>query len=150
MEWKDFRKFIKNLNNEDAGLLLKYLVFKGTKNEPQTSLKIQSLGSEILNRHKITISHGPYPFHKFWEDYGLKINKKPTQKLYSKLSYKEQEIIMNNLPKYIDSTPGGRYRVTPDKYIRYEKFYDEIPNRTNAKKRTYSGNNPQEVYNSFD
>ncbi len=65
-------------------------------------------------------------FEKFFNDYGVKKNKKQTKALYFKLSKKKKNKIKKHLPLYKQETPGGLYRVTPDKYLRHDKFNDVI------------------------
>ena len=63
-------------------------------------------------------------FQKFLTMYGKKTNQKQARGLWFRLSKKKIAKIWVNLPGYIKETPDKNYRVTPDKYLRHEKFDD--------------------------
>ena len=65
-------------------------------------------------------------FQKFLTMYGKKTNQKQARGLWFRLSKKKIAKIWGNLPLYVKETPDKNFRVTPDKYLRNEKFDDVI------------------------
>lgn len=65
-------------------------------------------------------------FQNFLTMYGKKTNQKQARGLWFRLSKKKIAKIWLNLPGYIKETPDKNFRVTPDKYLRHEKFDDVI------------------------
>lgn len=63
-------------------------------------------------------------FQKFLTMYGKKTNQKQAKALWFRLSKKKISKIWENLPGYVKETPDKNFRVTPDKYLRHEKFDD--------------------------
>ena len=63
-------------------------------------------------------------FQKFLKMYGKKANQKQARSLWFRLSKKKIAKIWDNLPGYVKETPDKNFRVTPDKYLRHEKFDD--------------------------
>ena len=63
-------------------------------------------------------------FQKFLLMYGKKANQKQARSLWFRLSKKKIAKIWVNLPGYVKETPDKNFRVTPDKYLRHEKFDD--------------------------
>ena len=84
-----------------------------------------------------------YPsFEDFWDLYDKKVGKKKAQKKWNKLKQKEKEMIMENLPAYIYSTPNKQFRKNPETYLNNESWNDEIilpynENRLTEEQRDY-------------
>jgi len=62
---------------------------------------------------------------KFLTEYGLKRNKKQVTGLWKRLSKKKKDKIWLALPKYKKEFPDKNFRLTPDKWLRHEKYNDE-------------------------
>lgn len=102
--WDEREGYIKHLESENHNLNLRLQEYEGIQTDDDKEVE----------------------FEKFFNDYGYKKNKKQTKKLYLKLSKKKKKKIKKHLPLYKLETPNGLYRVTPDKYLRNEKFNDAV------------------------
>lgn len=68
-----------------------------------------------------------YPFERFWNDYGKKIEVQKCRRKYAKISEEEREVIRERLPEYIRNTPEIQYRKNPSTWINNRCWLDEMP-----------------------
>lgn len=74
-------------------------------------------------------------FDQFWDMYDKKKTKPKCEALWKKLKPKELELIFNNLPAYVVSTPDKQFRKNPETWLRNKCWNDEVitnENRTNT------------------
>ena len=95
----------------------------GTKTNPNEPKKAEN---ENENENDLN------SFVRFWDLYNKKVNKPKSQKLWIKLSLKQQEAIFNHVPKYIASKTEKQYIKNPDTYLRNRSWEDEIIKPTNG------------------
>lgn len=80
------------------------------------------------------------PFQPFWDLYDKKRDRPKSEELWSKLTAKDQQAVMDYLPSYIASTPEKRFRKDPTTFLRHRSWEDEIiqdqPTATTKKKPT--------------
>ena len=62
---------------------------------------------------------------EFLTEYGIKRNRKQVTTIWKRLSKKKKAQIKKALPLYKKEFPDKKFRVTPDKYLRHEKYNDE-------------------------
>ncbi len=62
---------------------------------------------------------------EFLAEYGIKRNRKQVTTIWKRLSKKKKAQIKKALPLYKKEFPDKKFRVTPDKYLRHEKYNDE-------------------------
>jgi len=65
-------------------------------------------------------------FDQFWDMYDKKKARPKCEGLWKKLTGKELELIFNNLPNYVLSTPDKQYRSNPETWLRNKGWNDEV------------------------
>lgn len=65
-------------------------------------------------------------FEDFWKLYSKSVGKEKCEKIWLKLKEPEKALIMETLPKYIQSTPDKQYRKNPQTYLNGKCWNDEI------------------------
>lgn len=70
-------------------------------------------------------------FAEFWELYGNKVGKKDVMRKWSKLKPETKELIIRDVPKYLQSLPDWQQPMNPQTYLNRESWLDE---RTTTKK----------------
>jgi AraC-like DNA-binding protein len=65
-------------------------------------------------------------FDQFWDMYDKKTGKPKCEKLWAKLKPAEVELIFNNLPAYVASTPDKQFRKGPERWLLNKCWNDEI------------------------
>lgn len=79
-----------------------------------------------LSKNEILVRNEKEFFDWFWKTYDKAINEHKTRMALSATDYDERLIILENLPKYIQSTPDKKYRVAPLRWIEGKRWNDEI------------------------
>lgn len=65
-------------------------------------------------------------FNLFWDLYDKKVGKPKSEKKWSKLSIKDQQEILDYIPKYKASQPDKKYRKNPETFLNNRSWEDEI------------------------
>lgn len=65
-------------------------------------------------------------FEDFWKTYSKSVGKPKCEKLWGKLKKEEKVLIMETLPKYVQSTPDKQFRKNPQTYLNGKAWNDEI------------------------
>lgn len=89
-------------------------------------------GSESVN--KVTLDR----FAEFWNLYGKKSDSAKCKAKFSKMSKSDIELIFENLPAYVKSTPDKQYRKNPITWLNGKCWNDEIMQPTNQAKSTHT------------
>lgn len=76
-----------------------------------------------------------FSFDDFWNMYGKKVEKKQCSKHYATLNEQTRCQIKNTLPKYVAAMPDPQYRKHPLKWLKDQRWDDEIP-AANEKQNT--------------
>ncbi len=71
-------------------------------------------------------------FEQFWELGLPKMDKERAKKYWSKLSQKEKEVIMEYVPKYVDSTSDRKYLKQAATFLNQKAWTNEIIDRRTA------------------
>lgn len=82
-------------------------------------------GKERKGNKDSTIVKHTGDFEKFWNLYGKKIDKTKCEKVFSRLSTHDIELIFKKLPAYIASTPKIEYRKNPLTWLHWRNWEDE-------------------------
>lgn len=86
------------------------------------------------------------PFQSFWDAYDKKRDRPKSEELWSKLTAKDQQAIMDYLPSYIAATPEKRFRKDPTTFLRHRSWEDEIiqdqPNKKKPANPTILNSSP--------
>ena len=75
-----------------------------------------------------SIDNKLYLFDVFWDAYDKKKGRPKCEGLWKKLKGDEIELIFNNLPNYVLSTPVKQYRSNPETWLRNKGWNDEVIN----------------------
>lgn len=67
-----------------------------------------------------------YPFEEFWEEYGYKVGRGTSEKLYSKIKNEDRVKIRERVKLYVAATPDKKYRKHPETWLRNRCWEDEI------------------------
>jgi hypothetical protein len=94
------------------------------------SLLLSDRESHDLNNTPTTtpesIDNKLYLFDVFWDAYDKKKGRPKCEGLWKKLKGDEIELIFDNLPKYVLSTPVKQYRSNPETWLRNKGWNDEV------------------------
>lgn len=90
------------------------------------------IGSE-LNPSSLTQST-KLSFDIFWNLYDKKIGKPKAEKKWNNLSLKDQEAILEHIPKYKQAQPNKTYRKNPETFFNNRSWEDELIIDTTANK----------------
>lgn len=74
----------------------------------------------VINKEYIPL------FDHFWDMYDKKKARPKCEGLWKKLTGKELELIFNNLPAYVLSTPKKQFRSNPETWLRNKGWNDEV------------------------
>jgi hypothetical protein len=73
------------------------------------------------------------PFELFWNTYNKKVgDKTKIERKWKKLANKDQETILDYLPKYITATPDKKFRKNPETFLNNKSWKDEIITGSNG------------------
>jgi hypothetical protein len=75
-----------------------------------------------------------FSFNDFWAMYDLKADRDKCEKVYKKLSHKDQQAILDRLPDYIDATPNVKFRKNPLTWLHGKCWNDDEIQTKPAKK----------------
>jgi len=70
-------------------------------------------------------------FQEFWKLYSKPVDKKGCESKWKKITKKNKDLIFENLPAYVESTPNKKYRKNPARYLNSEAWNDEISIKNN-------------------
>jgi hypothetical protein len=87
----------------------------------KTSLELKPIKAELVSDKKYIPM-----FDHFWDMYDKKKARPKCEGLWKKLTGKELELIFNNLPNYVLSTPDKQYRSNPETWLRNKGWNDEV------------------------
>ena len=90
-----------------------------TSNQQSTKYKEVKEDKEVKNNNIAR-------FEEFWNMYDMKKGRKPCLNKWGKISHSDIERIFEHIPNYVKSTPGGKFRLNPLKYLTDEHWNDEI------------------------
>ena len=110
------RNGIKPLLNQEVGVSPSLSVFVPLEEEEE--VRKRSKKKEIDNKL--------YLFDVFWDAYDKKKGRPKCEGLWKKLKGDEIELIFDNLPKYVLSTPVKQYRSNPETWLRNKGWNDEV------------------------
>lgn len=90
----------------------------------------------ITNKENITnkVSSPKIPFEEFWNAYDKKTGRPKSEKKWNALSLKDQEAIMEHIPKYKIAQPNKTYRKNPETFFNNRSWEDELIADTSANK----------------
>lgn len=75
-----------------------------------------------------TLSSPPAPdFDEFWNRYDKKVDRKQTYTYWTKMPTKDRLAALEGVAAYIAAHPEQKYRVDPIRYLKREKWQDELP-----------------------
>ena len=72
-----------------------------------------------------------YSFDDFWNDYGKKVGKEKSERLWGRISDTDKLLIKDYIPKYKDAQPDKTYRKNPETFLRNKGWEDEIIKSSN-------------------
>ena len=87
----------------------------------KTSLELKPIKTELVSDSKYIPM-----FDHFWDMYDKKKARPKCEGLWKKLTGKELELIFNNLPNYVLSTPEKQFRSNPETWLRNKGWNDEV------------------------
>jgi len=82
----------------------------------------------ITNNQEPVIDNRLFMFTEFWDLYQKKKGRPKCEGLWKKLTGDEVELIFNNLPSYVLSTPEKQFRSNPETWLRNKGWNDEVIN----------------------
>ncbi len=83
-----------------------------------------------------SIDNRLFLFDVFWDAYDKKKGRPKCEGLWKKLTGAEVELIFDNLPNYVLSTPDKQFRKNPETWLRNKSWTDEIEVRSNGYQST--------------
>ena len=83
-------------------------------------------------------------FESFWNKYGKKQGKKNAIAQWGKLTKAEQILCEKNCSVYVKRCPEAKFRLDPERYIKYKRFNDEMYQEDDRERRPYD-NEPSTV-----
>jgi len=102
------------------------------KKEYDGNTNVLPLENENINENKDIIKNiRKVQFEKFWNLYDKKEDRIKCEGKWNRLTNKEQEECIANLPAYITSTPDKQYRKNPATYLNNKSWENEIIIPTN-------------------
>lgn len=91
-----------------------------------------------------------FNFNDFWIAYGKKVEKKQAKSQWSKMSEQAKEKALEVVAHYVSSTPDIKYRKTAWRWLRDEKYNDELDTEENPQDFFSDGELPKDqMYKLF-
>jgi hypothetical protein len=91
--------------------------------------------SNTVINNKINKDISPkIPFEEFWNAYDKKTGRPKSEKKWDALSLKDQEAILEHIPKYKIAQPNKTYRKNPETFFNNRSWEDELIADTSANK----------------
>ena len=100
--WEEREKYVKHLEDELHIVNQKLQEYEGIQTDEELIVEVD----------------------RFLEIYGSKINRKQVTALWKKLTKRKKNKIWKVLPLYLAEFPDPKFRKTPDKWLRHEKYND--------------------------
>lgn len=103
-----------------------------------THLRTKAETKETVKAKTELVSDKKYipMFDHFWDMYDKKKARPKCEGLWKKLTGKELELIFNNLPNYVLSTPNKQFRSNPETWLRNKGWNDEVITNERHEKNT--------------
>ena len=125
-------KFDKALDNA----LDKALIKHSTKQSESTVQSIDSINKQLNNKPiNQEQPSAKIEFELFWNAYGKKVDTAKCKKKWESLNLKTQNLILDHVPKYVNSTPEVKFRKNPLTYLNGQTWIDEIKGTDDPKKK---------------
>ena len=93
----------------------------------------------ITNNQETVIDNRLFMFVEFWDLYDKKKGRPKCEGLWKKLTGTEVDLIFNNLPSYVLSTPEKQFRSNPETWLRNKGWNDEVIKNENRSNQSASG-----------
>ena len=87
-------------------------------------------------------------FDSFWSDYGKKVGKAETIKVWNKMTTEDRQAAADGADAYVELHPDGQYRKDPVRYLKGRHWEDEEP-QTLGQEPAARGLNPSEESKRF-
>jgi hypothetical protein len=128
---------------------------KSTQSKPKnfalanTEANTVSVDEDVNEDTNTTIkSKEDIEFDVFWNLYDKKEGRATVEYKWQRIKHKDQLLIIEHLPKYVEATPDKKYRKLPMTYLSQKTWLDEeLPSHGNSKET----NNPVHIdYSKVD
>ncbi len=103
----------------------KYNITEQSKNNQKT-IKKQSKNNNISNNKELEEIKSNNAFEILWKTYPLKKSKKKSETAFNRLTKKNQKLLIEALPNYINSVEDIKYLKHLSTYINQECWNDEF------------------------
>tara|TARA_R110000787_G_scaffold275132_1_gene383563 strand:- start:451 stop:1305 length:855 start_codon:yes stop_codon:yes gene_type:complete len=107
-----------------------------TLNTTSTDEQLNINHKPITINQETVIDNKLYMFPEFWDLYQKKKGRPKCEGLWKRLTGNEIELIFNNLPNYVLSTPEKQFRSNPETWLRNKGWNDEVINNERHEKGT--------------
>lgn len=97
-----------------------------TNQQPNNTNKEGNKENKEKESNKVINNVIGLPFDLFWNGYQKKVDRKKSESLWQKLNEETQNVILDYLPGYVQSTPNVKYRKNPDTFLRNKSWENEI------------------------
>ena len=103
------------------------------------SLPIKLEVATVKPISELAIDNRLFMFVEFWDLYDKKKGRPKCEGLWKKLTGTEVDLIFNNLPSYVLSTPEKQFRSNPETWLRNKGWNDEVIKNENRSNQSASG-----------
>lgn len=93
---------------------------------PTLDPKEEEVEEEVEEKGEVKVKEELPAFELFWKLYDKKRDREKCEKKWSKLSKSDRDKIIQNLGKYIQSTPDKQYRKDPSTYLNNKSWENEV------------------------